>query len=70
MIDSVKTKGMSLKDASKLIKGELGTVVELTIYRPSARKKIIFELTNFSLSCLAMSLHSFELLVPARTFIG
>jgi len=25
MIDSVKTKGMSLKDASKLIKGELGS---------------------------------------------
>ena len=46
MIDSVITKGMSLKDASKLIKGELGSVVELTIYRPSARKKIIFELTN------------------------
>ena len=27
MIDSVITKGMSLKDASKLIKGELGSVV-------------------------------------------
>jgi carboxyl-terminal processing protease len=46
MIDSVSTKGMSLKDASKLIKGELGSVVELTIYRPSARKKIIFKLSN------------------------
>ena len=44
MIDSVKTKGMSLKDASKLIKGELGSVVVLTIYRPSARIKIPFEL--------------------------
>ena len=46
MIDSVKTKGMSLRDASKLIKGELGSVVELTIYRPSARTKISFELTR------------------------
>ena len=46
MIDSVKTKGMSLKDASKLIKGELGSVVELTIYRPSARTKISFKLTR------------------------
>ena len=46
MIDSVKTKGMTLKDASKLIKGELGTVVELTIYRPSSRIKIPFELTR------------------------
>ena len=46
MIDSVSTKGMSLKDASKLIKGELGSVVELTIYRPSARTKISFELTR------------------------
>ena len=46
MIDSVTTKGMSLKDASKLIKGELGSVVELTIYRPSARTKISFKLTR------------------------
>ena len=46
MIDSVKTKGMSLKDASGLIKGELGSVVVLTVYRPSTRKKIPFELTR------------------------
>ena len=46
MIDSVKTKGMSLKDASNLIKGELGSVVELTIYRPATRHKIAFELTR------------------------
>ncbi|MBC8257092.1 MAG: S41 family peptidase [Candidatus Marinimicrobia bacterium] len=46
MIDSVKTKGMSLKDASKLIKGELGSVVTLTIYRPSSRINIPFELTR------------------------
>ena len=46
MIDSVKTKGMTLKDASKLIKGELGSIVVLTIYRPSTRYKISFELTR------------------------
>ena len=46
MIDSVKTKGMSLKDASNLIKGELGSVVILTIYRPATRVKIPFELTR------------------------
>ncbi|MAJ50747.1 MAG: hypothetical protein CMB82_03920 [Flammeovirgaceae bacterium] len=46
MIDSIKTKGMTLSDASKLIKGELGSVVVLTVYRPSARKKIEFELTR------------------------
>ena len=34
MIDSVKTKGMTLKDASGLIKGELGSVVILTIIFP------------------------------------
>ena len=44
MIDSVKTKGMSLKDASNLIKGELGSVVILTIYRPATRVEIPFEL--------------------------
>jgi len=46
MIDSVKTKGMTIKDASKLIKGELGTVVVLTIYRPTTKEKIDFELTR------------------------
>ena len=44
MIDSIATYGMSLKDASKQIKGELGSVVNLTIYRRSERKKITFEL--------------------------
>jgi len=50
MIDSVKTKGMTLKDASKLIKGELGSVVVLTIYRPSSRIKIPFELTRANIT--------------------
>ena len=46
MIDSVKTDGMTLKDASSLIKGELGSVVNLTIFRPAQRKKMTFELTR------------------------
>jgi len=46
MIDSIETKGMTLKDASELIKGELGSIVDLTIFRPSERKKINFELTR------------------------
>ena len=46
MVDSVDTKGMSLSDASSLIKGELGSIVQLTIYRPSERKKITFDLTR------------------------
>ena len=44
MIDSLSTKGMTLKDASGLIKGELGSIVILTVYRPSTKKKISFEL--------------------------
>ena len=35
----------------------------------SSANLLMLEFTNFSLSCLAMSLHSFKLLVPARTFI-
>ena len=46
MIDSIETKGMKLKDASSLIKGELGSVVKLTVFRPSMRKKISFDLTR------------------------
>lgn len=46
MIDSVMTKGMTLKEASNLIKGDLGSQVTLTIYRPSTRSKLIFELTR------------------------
>ena len=46
MIDSVETKGMTLKNASSLIKGELGSVVKLTVFRPAERKKITFDLTR------------------------
>jgi len=50
MIDSVETNGMTLKDASNLIKGELGSIVNLTIFRPSERKKFIFELTRANIT--------------------
>ena len=50
MIDSVKTNGMTLKDASSLIKGELGSVVNLTIFRPSKRKKLTFKLTRANIT--------------------
>ena len=46
MIDSIKTIGMTLKEASALIKGELGSTVNLTIFRKSIKKKISFELTR------------------------
>ena len=46
MIDSIETKDMTIKDASNLIKGELGSVVNLTVFRPSERKKMTFELTR------------------------
>ena len=50
MIDSVDTKGMTLKDASSLIKGELGSVVNLTVFRPSKKKKLKFELTRANIT--------------------
>ncbi|MBC8214095.1 MAG: S41 family peptidase [Candidatus Marinimicrobia bacterium] len=46
MIDSTSTKGMSLRDASDLIKGELGSAVTLQIFRPSTRKKLEFTLVR------------------------
>ena len=44
MIDSIKTSKMTIKEASKLIKGEMGTSVKLTIFRPSEKKRISFNL--------------------------
>ena len=38
-IDSTLTKGMSIKDASELIRGELGSIVTLHMYRPATSKK-------------------------------
>ncbi len=46
MIDSTATKGMSISDASDLIRGKIGSVVTLTIWRPSTKEKLVFELTR------------------------
>jgi len=46
MVDSVKTRGLSVKEVVKLIKGEVGSSVELTIFRPSLKKNIKFDLTR------------------------
>ena len=45
-IDSTLTKGMSIRDASELIRGELGSVVVLHMLRPVTKEKISFELTR------------------------
>jgi carboxyl-terminal processing protease len=45
-IDTVKTKGMKTREASKLIKGEKGTIVDLTIYRTFTKEKLIFSITR------------------------
>ena len=46
MVDSVSTKGLSVKEAVKLIKGDVGSEVQLNIYRPSIKKNIDFNLTR------------------------
>jgi len=45
-IDSTLTKGMSIKESSELIRGELGSVVILHIFRPASNQKLEFELTR------------------------
>jgi carboxyl-terminal processing protease len=45
-IDTTLTKGMTIRDASELIRGELGSVVELHMYRPATKERISFELTR------------------------
>tara|TARA_B110000438_G_scaffold106081_1_gene104378 strand:+ start:840 stop:2597 length:1758 start_codon:yes stop_codon:yes gene_type:complete len=45
-IDSTLTEGMSIKDASALIRGELGSVVVLHMFRPVTKERIAFELTR------------------------
>ena len=45
-IDSTLTIGMSIKEASELIRGELGSVVVLHMYRPVSKERIAFELTR------------------------
>ena len=44
MIDSVDTKGLTLKESSNLIKGELDSSVTLTIYRSATKQRIEFDL--------------------------
>ena len=48
-IDSTFTKGMTVSDASKLIKGEVGSTVILNILRPSTKEKIDFKLERSSI---------------------
>ena len=45
-IDSTLTKGLSIKEASELIRGDLGSVVTLHIFRPYSKEKIAFNLTR------------------------
>ncbi|MBC8311392.1 MAG: S41 family peptidase [Candidatus Marinimicrobia bacterium] len=45
-IDSTLTEGMSIRDASELIRGELGSVVVLHMFRPVTKERIAFELTR------------------------
>ena len=45
-IDSTLTKGMSIKGASELIRGELGSIVVLHMFRPVTKERISFELTR------------------------
>ena len=49
-IDSVDAIKMTTKEASKLIKGELGTYVTLDIRRPRDKKKYSFELTRSNIT--------------------
>ena len=44
MIDSVNTENLTLKESSSLIKGELDSLVTLTIYRSATKEKIKFDL--------------------------
>jgi len=46
MIDSTSTKGFTVKEAVKLIKGDVGSQVVLSIFRPGTKEKIDFELTR------------------------
>ena len=49
-IDSVDAIKMTTREASKLIKGELGTYVTLHIRRPGYKKKYLFELTRANIT--------------------
>jgi len=49
-IDSTLTEKMKLKEASSLIKGELGSVVTLHVFRPSTFERMSFELTRSNIT--------------------
>ena len=44
MVDSVSTIGLTSSESSKMIRGELGTTVDLTIRRPYLNENIVFTL--------------------------
>ena len=44
MIDSTYTKNLTMKECTSLIKGELDSLVKLTVYRSATREKIEFDL--------------------------
>jgi len=45
-IDSTLSKGLSVNECSKIIKGDVGTDVTLHIYRPSSKERFDFTLTR------------------------
>ena len=50
MVDSINTEGLSLKESSALIKGDLDSIVSLHVYRSATREKIKFELTRSNIA--------------------
>ena len=58
-VDSISTNKMRIRDISKLIKGELGTVVNLYIRRPSTKNSQIFPLERSNI--IVKNIYSFEL---------
>ena len=47
MVDSTSTEGLSLKESSALIKGDIDSIVILHVYRSSSKEKIITQLLIF-----------------------
>ena len=50
MVDSTSTIGLNTKEASQLIKGDLGSKVVLRILRPSNKQRINFELIRANIT--------------------
>jgi len=49
-VDSTSTEGLSLKESSALIKGDLDSIVTLNVYRSSTKEKIKFEFTRSNIA--------------------